>query len=77
MLPTEQCSRSVVAPNSASTLRGVLACCAPGPKRVRLEGPFDQPACVEVSQSVVVVDRHRAGPARAILFRQIFPHVGD
>ena len=41
---------------------------------MRLEGPFDQPTCVKVSQSVAVMDRHRTGTARAILFRQMFPH---
>ena len=62
ILPTEQCSRLTSAPNSVSTLRGVLACCAPRTKRVRLQRSLDQPTAVKLpspGSSWMVIGRGR------------------
>lgn len=61
MLAIDQCSRSVLAPNSARTLRGVVGLLGAAPERMRLDGAFDQPPRRVIPQTGFVVNRNGAG----------------
>ena len=47
-----------------------------GTQSMRLDGSFDEPTGVEVSQTRLVMDRHRTRPARAKLHGYVLPHIG-